>query len=216
MKKNQIIIFVLAALLWSGVSVATFAATFQTESTADTAAPTISNLRADINITAQTVSIVWQTDEIATSHVSYHKEGSTDLKVNGDLAYVNEHNIVLGALDPLSRYLVVVTSKDVVQNAASASISFETPTDNKADNEDFDGDGMINSDDTDDDNDGMPDSYETAHGFDQFNAKDADQDYDRDGFTNLQEYRAGTDPKNGQDRPQKKVDLTSLILFLLN
>jgi hypothetical protein len=48
----------------------------------------------------------------------------------------------------------------------------------------------------DTDGDGMPDEWERAFGLNFTNAADAATDDDGDGFTNLQEYRAGTDPAN--------------------
>jgi hypothetical protein len=46
----------------------------------------------------------------------------------------------------------------------------------------------------DSDRDSMPDVWESAHGFNPQNPADATLDYDHDGLTNLDEYRAGTDP----------------------
>jgi len=46
----------------------------------------------------------------------------------------------------------------------------------------------------DGDLDGMGDWWEELHGLDRTNANDASEDADKDGLTNLQEYRAGTDP----------------------
>ena len=48
----------------------------------------------------------------------------------------------------------------------------------------------------DSDGDGIPDAYETANGFDPYDAGDAALDSDGDGLTNLQEYLAGSDPRS--------------------
>ena len=50
----------------------------------------------------------------------------------------------------------------------------------------------------DHDSDGMPNSWEDANGLNPNNEDDAEEDADEDGFTNLQEYRAGTDPQDVQ------------------
>jgi len=46
------------------------------------------------------------------------------------------------------------------------------------------------------DADGMPDEWEIQYGFNTNNASDASLDFDMDGATNLEEYLAGTHPKN--------------------
>jgi hypothetical protein len=82
---------------------------------------------------------------------------------------------------------------------------------------DPDFDGLPNFDDLDSDNDGMDDGWEQQQGilFDPYlddtmgnnfhgepdGTSDGDNDYDGDGFTNLQEYNAGTNPKDPSDYP---------------
>jgi len=61
---------------------------------------------------------------------------------------------------------------------------------------DADGDGIGDNADLDDDNDGIPDAWETANGQNLRDAADAGNDDDGDGFTSLQEFQAGTDPRN--------------------
>ena len=50
------------------------------------------------------------------------------------------------------------------------------------------------------DGDGLPNNWEVLHGLRADDPADADDDADGDGFTNLQEYRAGTDPHNADSR----------------
>ncbi len=81
--------------------------------------------------------------------------------------------------------------------------------------EDTDGDGIGNNADTDDDNDGMSDEYEDEYGFDSLDPSDANEDWDGDGYSNLQEYLAGTDPSDREDKPKGRF-APSLIMYLLN
>jgi len=60
---------------------------------------------------------------------------------------------------------------------------------------DHDGDGLGDNQDTDDDNDGMPDDWERANGLQQY-INDALNDPDLDLAANIDEYLAGTNPKN--------------------
>jgi hypothetical protein len=58
------------------------------------------------------------------------------------------------------------------------------------------------------DGDGMPDTWETDHGLDAYNPGDAALDPDLDSLTNLQEYQAGTDPRD----PQSVLRFESIAL----
>ncbi|MBI4328178.1 MAG: S8 family serine peptidase [Chloroflexi bacterium] len=55
---------------------------------------------------------------------------------------------------------------------------------------------VITTGDVDTDGDGMPDEWEIAHQFNWQDATDASQDSDGDRLSNLQEYLAGTNPKD--------------------
>ena len=62
--------------------------------------------------------------------------------------------------------------------------------------------------DPDTDHDGMPDAWEDANGFNRNNPNDAALDADSDGMTNLQEYIAGTDPRNAGS----KLRIDSIVI----
>ncbi|MGB1261213.1 MAG: type VI secretion system tube protein Hcp [Akkermansiaceae bacterium] len=61
----------------------------------------------------------------------------------------------------------------------------------------------------DTDNDRMPNNWETAYGLNPESAADATGDPDGDGFTNLQEYIAGTHPKQGNSFFRVSTTLTT-------
>ncbi len=51
------------------------------------------------------------------------------------------------------------------------------------------------------DGDGLTDDWELKYGFDKHNKADAQRDFDGDGFTNLEEFRAATNPDNPEIHP---------------
>ncbi len=65
---------------------------------------------------------------------------------------------------------------------------------------DSDGDGTGDNTDTDDDNDQIPDEWENAHGLNPL-GDDASDDPDEDGYSNLREYRFGSDPNEPESYP---------------
>ncbi len=81
--------------------------------------------------------------------------------------------------------------------------------------EDTDGDGKGNAADPDDDNDGMPDSWELEYGLDPLDPADFDQDPDDDGYTNLEEFRADTDPQDKGSHPEEGQSEDRLLLIVL-
>lgn len=63
----------------------------------------------------------------------------------------------------------------------------------------------------DTDGDAMPDGWEVQYGLNPI-VNDATGDKDRDGFTNLQEYKAGTDPANPASRPKRAMPWIPALL----
>ena len=57
------------------------------------------------------------------------------------------------------------------------------------------------NEDQDSDIDGMPDQYEEEMGFRKNDPDDAEMDADLDGFSNIEEYRAETDPNDKESTP---------------
>ena len=81
---------------------------------------------------------------------------------------------------------------------------------------DADNDGIGDPCDPDDDNDGMSDAFETAKGFDPLDPADALQDADGDGFTNLEEFKARSDPLDPNSVPTPIKAMPWLELLLLD
>ena len=69
-------------------------------------------------------------------------------------------------------------------------------------------------DSSDDDNDGMPDAFERSNGFDPLNPADSSQDADGDSFTNLEEFKGGSDPHDPNSFPKPVKAMPWLMLLL--
>ncbi len=63
----------------------------------------------------------------------------------------------------------------------------------------------------DSDNDGLPDDWEIRY-FGNIQVQSGENDFDKDGFTNVQEYSKDTDPTSSSSIPEKKFDLTTIII----
>ena len=61
------------------------------------------------------------------------------------------------------------------------------------------------------DGDGMPDSWEITYGLDPL-VNDASGDKDMDGYTNIREYKAGTNPADPTSKPSRAMSWLPLLL----
>jgi len=95
-------------------------------SSGDTTPPVISNLR-ETNIAASSAQIRWDTNEAATTSVSYGLTGAYEIGTLTDNALVASHLSTLSALSPSTIYHYQVTSADGSGNSAvSADRTFTT------------------------------------------------------------------------------------------
>jgi hypothetical protein len=100
-----------------------------------------------------------------------------------------------------------VVTDSVGGSAFSANLTATVPagqivtskvTDPNGNTSEYSGNLVVSVNDSD--NDGMPNAYENLYGFQSNSAADAALDTDKDGMTNLQEFRAGTNPRDAQSR----------------
>jgi hypothetical protein len=84
----------------------------------------ISNVRAE-EITENSATILWDTDEESNSFVDYGKDKDS-LTATGDAKQVTQHNIKLSNLDSESSYVYKVRSQDITDDKGGSLYSFET------------------------------------------------------------------------------------------
>lgn len=136
-----------------------------------------------------TALISLKTDSVVTQY----PDGGIDAAVSpdGKFAYISAYDGSNAVLRVMSLGAALDSDGDGINDAFD-----NCPNTANADQKDFDGDGIGDACDSDIDNDGIPNSYETAHGLDPYNAADALLDPDNDGLNNLAEYQHGTDINN--------------------
>ncbi len=88
----------------------------------DVTPPAISNIQVE-NITATSADISWDTDEPATSEVSYGKTASYEEPKITKTSLVTKHSIKLSGLTAQTAYHFRVSSKDAKNNLSSSSDS---------------------------------------------------------------------------------------------
>jgi phosphodiesterase/alkaline phosphatase D-like protein len=91
--------------------------TFTTAAPPDTTPPVISGVQAT-DITPTSATIIWTTDELATSVVNYGNTMALGLTAS-DASLVTSHMVLLGGLDPETTYYYEVQSTDGAGNPAS-------------------------------------------------------------------------------------------------
>jgi len=108
-----------------------------------------------------------------------YPDGSSETK-NMTNSYNDKKYYFTQSYEMLGRYVFYITTEDTLENKKTTK------------NEEIEFWITINLEDTD--SDGMPDYWEEKYGFDPFDPTDADEDEDDDGYTNIEEYKDGTNP----------------------
>ena len=85
----------------------------------DCTGPAISNVRAE-NVTGRSARIKWDTDESASSLVSYGLVAPPAQTAGPDTTLVTAHDLKVEPLEECSTYVYAVSSSDAAQNTASA------------------------------------------------------------------------------------------------
>ena len=127
---------------------------------ADATAPIITAVAA-ISIGTTEATLIWETDEAATSVVEYGPQSYSQRVAGPSLPLTTQHGLTLRSLTAGQLYRVRVSSADAAGNVTS-SAGYTLTT--LAQQNDADGDGVPNADDPDDDGDGLSDVQESALG----------------------------------------------------
>jgi hypothetical protein len=122
-----------------------------------------------------------------------------------------EVNVTLAGYEPASVSGVDVTP-DLETEVTLALVAQDLDTDNLADPWELTNFGDLAQGPAGDfDNDGLPNDFEFVHGFDP-DLDDADDDIDGDGFSNLEEFKGGTDQNDPSSVPNRSLPWIQLLL----
>ena len=126
-RKRLIIIILICALALGGIlGGVIFRGGRPGTPTGDTVAPTISGISVS-NITTSTATVIWTTDEPATSQVEYGKTADYGSATSLAEQLATNHSVGLSGLEPDTAYHFRVKSKDSANNIAiSGDYTFTT------------------------------------------------------------------------------------------
>jgi uncharacterized repeat protein (TIGR01451 family) len=145
-----------------------------------------------------TITAVAGSSVISMSGSSVGPTSTCSVSVNVQSAiggvFVNTTSDLSSSAGTSAAASATLTVNDDIDNDTILDAVDNCPSIANTDQADLDNDGLGNACDNDSDNDQMPDDYEIANGLDPLNSFDQQGDPDGDGFTNLQEFRFGTDP----------------------
>ena len=101
----------------------------EADANSDTAAPSISGIVLS-NVTSESATVTWNTDEKANSSLTYEANGSTfsmmagDSSVNADKnKFTTSHSVIITGIIPATKYLFTVLSYDLAGNIGQSSQS---------------------------------------------------------------------------------------------
>ena len=152
----------------------------------------------------------------ASTSFNNESAASPNLSVDKAGEYLVQLVVNDGALDHTDTMMVDVTDGDLDNDGLTSSFEIENGL--NPNDQDSDGDGIIDGAE-DEDSDNLSNQWEATLGYDinlddsdSNGTNDGDEDFDNDGFSNYQEIQAGTDPANPDSFPISLSDQFSFEL----